>query len=96
MKSDFFDGKYRKMFQSWNLSRAMEPRQNEPEAYGAYEQEHVDKTLHARYSTILGSGNRDTTRRFNGKRADYSMFRQQLLRDFHLLWESDPHTALKK
>ena len=24
------------------------------------------------------------------------MFRQQLLRDFHLLWESDPYTLLQK
>ena len=44
MKSDFFDGRYRKMFQPWNLSGG--PRQNEPEAYGAYEQGHVDGTLH--------------------------------------------------
>ena len=36
MKSDFFDGRYRKMFEPWNLSGG--PRQNEPEACGAYEQ----------------------------------------------------------
>ena len=94
MKSDFFDGRYRKMFQPWNLSGGL--RQNEPEAYGAYEQGHVDGTLHARYSTMLGSGSRDTTRRFSGKRTDYPMFRQQLLRDFHLLWESDPYILLQK
>ena len=92
MKSDFFDGRNRKMFQPWNLSGG--PRQNEPEAYGAYEQGHVDGTLHARYSTMLGSGSRDTTRRFSGKRVDYPMFRQQLLHDFHLLWEFDPYTLL--
>ena len=45
---------------------------------------------------MLESGSRDTTRRFSGKRADYPMFRQQLLRDLHLLWESDPYTLLQK
>ena len=41
-------------------------------------------------------GNGEANRRFSGKRSDYPMFRQQLLRDYSLLWESEPYSLLQK
>ena len=41
-------------------------------------------------------GSRDANRRFNGKRSDYPIFWQQLVRDYAMLWNSDPYTLLQK
>ena len=41
-------------------------------------------------------GNDEANRRFSGKRSDYPMFRQQLLRDYSFLWESEPYSLLQK
>ena len=62
----------------------------------AYESGLLDGRLHARYSTMFDLGSRDSTRKFGGKQSDYSIFRQQLVRDYTLLYQSDPYTLLQK
>ena len=41
-------------------------------------------------------GQRDFTRQFGGKRSDYPMFRQQLLRDYEMLWNTDPYALWQR
>ena len=38
----------------------------------------------------------EPNRKFSGTRSDYPMFRQQLLRDYRLLWASDPYLLLQR
>jgi len=51
---------------------------------------------YSRYSRMYEIGNREGNRRFSRKRSDYPMFRKQLLRDYNILWESDPYCLLQK
>ena len=64
--------------------------------YDSYESGLLLGRLHARYSAKFELGSRDANRRFNGKRSDYTRFRQQLVRDYAMLWNSDPYTLLQK
>ena len=64
--------------------------------WGKYERRNLEERLYARYSQMYKIGNGQVDHRFSGKRSDYSMFRQQLLCDYSLLWESDPYSLLQK
>ena len=64
--------------------------------WGEYERRNLEERLYARYSRMYEIGNGEANRRFSGKRSDYPMFRQQLLRDYSLLWESEPYFLLLK
>ena len=70
--------------------------QRKRNGFDSYESGLLDGMLHARYSAMFDLGSRDDNRRFNGKRSDYPIFRQQLVRDYAMLWNSDPYTLLQK
>ena len=48
------------------------------------------------YFPMWSIGQRDFTRQFGGKRSDYPMFRQQLLRDYEMLWNTDPYALWQR
>ena len=50
------------------------------------------------YAATIGGdiGSKEEQRRFSGKRSDYPMFRQKLIRDYNLLWHSNPYALLQK
>ena len=48
------------------------------------------------YFPMWSIGQRDFTRQFGGKKSDYPMFRQQLLRDYKMLWNTDQYALLQR
>ena len=50
------------------------------------------------YAATIGGdiGSKEEQRRFSGRRSDYPMFRQKLIRDYNLLWHSNPYVLLQK
>ena len=77
----------------WNVSGG--PRETQPGRYD-YEQGQLDGRLRAKYSMLFEMGSKETSRKFSGRKADYQVFRQQLLRDYRMLWDIDPYTLLQK
>ena len=57
---------------------------------------HASRFSTYRFTPMFEAPGKESNRRFSGKKSDYPMFRQQLLRDYHLLWESDPYLLLKR
>ena len=64
--------------------------------WGEYERGNLEERLYARYSRMYKIGNGEANSRFSGKGSNYPMFRQQLLCDYSLLWESDPFLCYKR
>ena len=77
----------------WNVSGG--PKETQPGRYD-YEQGQLDGRLRAKYSMLFEMGSKETSRKFSGRKADYQVFRQQLLRDYRILWDIDPYTLLQK
>ena len=77
----------------WNVSGG--PKETQPGRYD-YEKGQLDGRLRAKYSMLFEMGSKETSRKFSGRKADYQVFRQQLLRDYRMLWDIDPYTLLQK
>ena len=77
----------------WNVSGG--PKETQPGRYD-YEQGQLDGRLRAKYSMLFEMGSKETSRKFSGRKADYQVFRQQLLRHYRMLWDIDPYTLLQK
>ena len=48
------------------------------------------------FAKMLDLGGTDGNRKFGGKKSDYPIIRQQLLKDYHLYWKSDPYLLLQR
>ena len=57
---------------------------------------HASRFPTYRFTPMFEAPGKESNRRFSGKKSDYPMFRQLLLGDYHLLWESDPYLLLKR
>ena len=75
-------------------ARKQEANNNPVEpAYGVGQ---LNSRMNSIYFPMWSVGQRDFTRQFGGKRSDYPMFRQQLLRDYEMLWNTDPYALLQR
>ena len=48
------------------------------------------------YPSLYYNPSNDSGRKFTGKISDYPNFRQMLLRDYHMMWSSNPYVLLDK
>ena len=64
---------------------------------GAHELLRFPGRMHTTISAkMLDLGGTNGNRKFGGKKSDYPMVRQQLLKDYHLYWKSDPYLLLQR
>ena len=87
---------------NYSLARPTYPWEQEGRARiddnsGAHELLRFHKRMHTtNFAKMIDLGGTDGNRKFGGKKSDYPMFRQQLLKDYHLYWKSDPYLLLQR
>ena len=86
LRDEFLDLSFCRPTHPWK--QMAEGEEHENYRSNAYELESLAERL--RYATIFGVSCKNG-RKVSGKKSDYPMFRQQLLKDYHAYWKSDPY-----